>query len=345
MKSLVTIIVPIYNVGEYLSCCLNSIVSQNYAEFEVIGVDDCSTDCSAEIFNSYSLTDSRFRLVSHDANRGLPNSRNTGIYHAKGDYVYFLDSDDWISPHALEMLLGLFQKDSIDIAMGGLIKCEDATGRAYVPVNHAKYMSTCLKSATLFTESSLFYSVISCNKLIRKAYLDKMGFFFASIPRRFEDMLTYKWYLSGSKVSSVVDITYFYRERCPDSNSRSIMQSKGVDVLSDKLLAYADMVKFVVEKGYFNTDFDPLNSKNAMINLPKALIWVLPSLYRDYNCNSHDASYVASVRDATESCRKLFSLFPSGYLSKLPARVQKGYDAIMMNDIDRAIIKMCNIFS
>ncbi|MHC1733545.1 MAG: glycosyltransferase family 2 protein [Bacteroidales bacterium] len=345
MKSLVTIVVPIYNVGEYLSCCLNSILSQNYAEFEVIGVDDCSTDCSAEIFNSYSMIDSRFRLVSHDANRGLPSSRNTGIEHAKGDYVYFLDSDDWISPHSLEMLLRLFRKDSIDIAMGGLIKCEDASGKAYVPANHAKYMSTCLKSATLFTQSSLFFSVISCNKLIRKSYLDQMGFFFAPIPRRFEDMLTYKWYLSGAKVSSVIDITYFYRERCPDSNSKSIMQSKGVDVLSDKLLAYADIVEFVIKKGYFNTDFDPVNSKKAMINLPRTLTRILPSLYHDYNQNINDARYVKSVNDATSSCKKLFSLFPANYISKLPVGVRKGYDAIMMHDIERAIIEMCNIFS
>lgn len=343
MKSLVSIIIPIYNVEQYLSFCLDSVLSQNFEEFEVIGVDDCSTDGSPEIFNSYSIADSRFRLVSHDVNCGLPSSRNTGLEHARGDYVYFLDSDDWMSPHALKMLLGLFHDDSIEIAMGGLIKCEDATGRSYVPSNHARYMSRCLKSATLFTDSSLFYSVISCNKLIRKAYLDEKGFVFASVPRRFEDMLTYKWYLSGARVSSVVDITYFYRERCPDSNSKSIMQSQGIDVLSDKLLAYADILKFVIEAGYFLTDFDPLNSKNAMMNLPKALTWILPSLYKGYRDNLDSEAYVKSVKEATSSCKVLFSLFPMEYIFKLPVNMQKSYEAIMMNDLNRAITKMCDI--
>lgn len=93
---LISIIIPIYNVEAYLRECLNSVMAQTYGEWECIMVDDASTDGSHAIAEEYCSKDSRFRLLSHPENRGLSEARNTGIDVAKGRYLTFVDSDDYI---------------------------------------------------------------------------------------------------------------------------------------------------------------------------------------------------------------------------------------------------------
>lgn len=103
-KPLVSVIVPVYNVEDYVRECVDSILNQSYADLEVILVDDGSTDSSGAICDEYKNRDSRVTVL-HKENGGLSDARNHGLAHAHGDWVSFIDSDDWVSPIFIEALL------------------------------------------------------------------------------------------------------------------------------------------------------------------------------------------------------------------------------------------------
>lgn len=98
-----SIVIPVYNVEPYLHECLNSVLSQTFSDWEAVCVDDGSTDNSLVVLETYASKDSRFRVVTQP-NGGLSSARNTGTKAAQGDYVFFLDSDDWLEPNALQVL-------------------------------------------------------------------------------------------------------------------------------------------------------------------------------------------------------------------------------------------------
>ena len=101
---MISIIIPVYNVEKYLRVCLDSVINQSYSDFEVILVDDGSTDSSPSICDEYCSNDSRFQVI-HQENMGLASARNTGIRAAKGEYLYFIDSDDCIHPDLLKIMV------------------------------------------------------------------------------------------------------------------------------------------------------------------------------------------------------------------------------------------------
>ena len=98
-----TVVIPVYNVEAYLRQCLDSVAHQTFPDWEAICVNDGSTDGSATILEDYASKDGRFKIVAQP-NRGLSAARNTGMDAAKGEYILFLDSDDWLEPNALEVL-------------------------------------------------------------------------------------------------------------------------------------------------------------------------------------------------------------------------------------------------
>lgn len=95
---IISIIVPVYNVSKYLRRCLLSIQAQTFTQFEAILIDDCSTDNSGEICDEFAKIDSRFRVIHKPVNEKLSAARNTGLKVARGKYIAYLDSDDYIHP-------------------------------------------------------------------------------------------------------------------------------------------------------------------------------------------------------------------------------------------------------
>ena len=119
----ISIIVPVYNVERYICECFESIAAQTYeGELECIFVDDCGQDDSIALLEQLIASYSgpiQFSILHHEHNRGLSAARNTGIEHATGDYVYFLDSDDCITPDCIEKLSALAKKyKGIDVVQG-----------------------------------------------------------------------------------------------------------------------------------------------------------------------------------------------------------------------------------
>ncbi|MBO5038380.1 MAG: glycosyltransferase [Alphaproteobacteria bacterium] len=106
---LVSIIIPVYNVEKFLSFCLDSVMAQTFTDFEVLCIDDGSTDGSAKILEKYAKKDKRFKII-HQENSGVSKARNTGLREALGQYIYFLDSDDTIAPKLLETALYFMQQ-------------------------------------------------------------------------------------------------------------------------------------------------------------------------------------------------------------------------------------------
>lgn len=114
---LISIIVPIYNVENYLRQCLDSIQNQTYQNFECLLINDGSPDNSADICREYVSKDSRFRYFEKE-NGGVSLARNLGIELSEGDYITFIDSDDWLENDALDQLYGALKKENADISIG-----------------------------------------------------------------------------------------------------------------------------------------------------------------------------------------------------------------------------------
>lgn len=118
---LISIVVPVYNVEEYLNKCLNSIVNQTYHNIEIILIDDGSKDNCGEICDEYASKDSRI-VVVHKINEGIASARNMGIEIASGDYITFVDSDDWVDENICELLLESIKKYDVQAAMCSYVR-------------------------------------------------------------------------------------------------------------------------------------------------------------------------------------------------------------------------------
>lgn len=114
----VSVIIPVYNVEKYLPKCVDSVIGQTYADLEIICVNDGSPDNSADILEGYAQKDSRIKIINQ-TNQGLSGARNTGISHATGEYIVFVDSDDWLDTQAIEEAVSVMQKNSCDAVMWG----------------------------------------------------------------------------------------------------------------------------------------------------------------------------------------------------------------------------------
>lgn len=111
-NELVSVVVPVYNAEKYLSRCLDSLLAQTYTNFELICVNDGSTDHSGKILDAYVIQDSRIRVM-HIPNGGVSNARNTALNVAKGKYVLFVDADDWVEPEHIALLLPIGDEDLV----------------------------------------------------------------------------------------------------------------------------------------------------------------------------------------------------------------------------------------
>lgn len=120
-----SVIIPVFNAEKYIAVCLDSVLGQTYRDFEVVIVDDGSTDCSGAICDRYAKKDGRVKVL-HKKNEGLISARQTGIMAAKGEYVAFVDADDWIDAEFLETGIRQMECEAADIVITGCIREEGA---------------------------------------------------------------------------------------------------------------------------------------------------------------------------------------------------------------------------
>ena len=217
MSAKISVVLPVYNVANYLRKCLDSLVNQTFKDFEVICVNDGSTDLSLSILEGYSLTDSRFKIISQD-NQGLSGARNTGMKEVSGDYILFVDSDDWLEENALELLFEHVSGFNSDITMFKFkYYNEDSSEFSEGPFTNLEVIDT-----SFYTGNFNYMDVLDIlfkishapfNKLYKTSFLKDLDAQFLN-GSYYEDLeFFYKVFLKAKKVSVLPEYLYFYRIR------------------------------------------------------------------------------------------------------------------------------------
>ncbi len=216
----VSVIIPVYNTEPYLADCLSSVLGQSFSDFEVIAVDDGSTDDSSSILRDFASKDSRIRIVSQE-NRGLSEARNAGIDIAQGEWLTFVDSDDKLAPDFLQVLLDAIITTGADIACSGkrffwdgFFGPQSRTETTEEPVNEGSRIPVALSPTKALT-NALFQSdkpdYSAWNKLYAAKFW-KQRRFPAGI--YFEDVATIpQVFLEASRIAFVSEPLYLYRRR------------------------------------------------------------------------------------------------------------------------------------
>lgn len=232
----ISVIVPVYNVKSYLSACLDSILNQDFSSYEVVIIDDGSTDGSGELAEQYASQHSDKIRVLHQENQGLGGARNTGIKNAKGEYVAFVDSDDTIDTHMLSILWGEIQQTGAEIAVCGLSCVTDEKIEICKIIdNQPKHVLVSFRD----NKDILFCSPTACNKLYQKALFVKNELWF---PSRvwYEDIRTIpKLYTVARGMVFTDQCLYYYLQR-----QGSIMQNSNLERNREIMDAFDDILSF-----------------------------------------------------------------------------------------------------
>lgn len=208
MKPLVSIIIPIYKVECYLHRCVDSIINQTYTNLEIILVDDGSPDSCPQICDEYASKDNRI-VVIHKKNGGLSDARNTGLNICRGDYISFVDSDDWINEQYIEILLKTAITENADISIGENIKTNGNLSFKEKR-NYTKSFSSEEALLYLFKKNHTAFT-ISCGKIYKKSLFDNIRF---PIGKFHEDeFTTYILYYNAKKIIYTSEILYYYYQR------------------------------------------------------------------------------------------------------------------------------------
>lgn len=244
----VTIVVPLYQVEEYIEACLRSVASQTYkGPIECIIVDDCGTDNSCPIVEKF-ISEQKgkidFILIHHEHNRGLSAARNTGMDYATGEYIYFLDSDDEITPDCIDKLVKPLESYRYDFVTADFSLVGGRSVTTYLKAR-GEYKSG-IKEAYYCKE----WNVTAWNKLCNRDFLQQNNLRFKEGIIH-EDIL-WSFYLANFTKSmfALEDKTYIYNTR-----ESSIMGTMKISESKDsKILIYSDINSFLAKRGLDNKD-------------------------------------------------------------------------------------------
>ena len=237
-----SVIVPVYNVEAYLEKCVQSILRQTEQNFELLLVDDGSTDSSGQLCEELAKKDSRIRVI-HQENQGLGGARNTGIREAKGDWLLLVDSDDWIEPQILEKALEAGLREEADMVVFPFRSVDEegrelAVFRENIPVGRAFALKE--------RKDILLTAPVAWNKLYRTAFFRETGL---AYPSRvwYEDIRTTpKLMALARRMVFLGDIGYNYLQR-----QGSIMNSGKVARNVEIIQAFDDILPWFREQGLF----------------------------------------------------------------------------------------------
>ena len=244
MKPLVSIIIPVYQVEKYLDRCISSVLAQSHQELEVILVDDGSADRCPEMCDQWKARDSRV-VVIHQENGGLSKARNVGLKIAKGEIIGFVDSDDWIEPNMVELLLAALLETGADIAVGGIKTftddSEDVVYTQPKPFVRKLYIAEeALRRLLLFVKGFICSGV--WNKLYRRSILLNNTF---PEGKLHEDVLWTARAIGNAKtIVSINQICYHYLLRS-DSLSHDTRQK--VKLIYDELEMNEQRLEYIHE--------------------------------------------------------------------------------------------------
>lgn len=242
----VSVIIPVYNVEEYVTQCLESVAKQTLKNIEIICVDDRGGDDSMALVERFSRQEPRLRIVRHDFNKGLGAARNTGLAGARGEYVSFIDSDDWIAPTFLERMYSVAVQSRINSVACKLRAFYDDNR----PVRNDEKAEAGGKSLVLSSHAN-HISPSVCTKIFRRSSIQRNGFLFPE-GVYFEDAeFSFKFYSIFPEQYSIPDALYMYRQR-GDSIFGGLRGEQGVARRClDMCVVAGNCYRFLVERGKF----------------------------------------------------------------------------------------------
>ena len=233
-QPLLSVIIPVYGVEQYIAECLDSVIAQTYKNLEIIVINDGTKDKSAEIAKEYAQKDSRIKVYDFE-NGGLSVARNRGVSLAKGDYIAFLDSDDWIAHNMYEVLLEQILSNNVDMVKCGF--CETDGKKSDVVTfreNHVEEGFSSYFNGVLY--------IIVVNALYKKELAKKVAY---PINVVHEDNYASGMYIHyANKVAVVKDVFYYYR-----INYSGISKS-GVKRPLDKCIAISKLISDLEKEGF-----------------------------------------------------------------------------------------------
>lgn len=244
-RTLVSVILPIYNMAKYIRPCLNSLVAQNISELEIICVDDGSTDETISILNEYVAAHNNIRLYTQ-VNSGAGAARNLGLSHARGEFVYFCDPDDYVDSSALKKMRDLMISESADVCLCRFYRFDNATARL---VSESSFGPLCQqliaagrRSAFPDHLSNELFSTggyVPWNKLFRRSFIESHKIRFQEL-RRTNDMFFVTIALANARRIAFVDEPLYYNRRgCESTVTKDSLCgsfAEALTVVKDRLL-------------------------------------------------------------------------------------------------------------
>lgn len=292
----VSVIIPVYNVEQYLEECLDSVMQQTYQDIEIICIDDCSTDHSIDILHKYEQRDKRIAVLQNRVNSGLAFTRNVGIDNATGEYILFVDSDDYIADNLLESVL--------EKAVGNDIVCYDyrKQDEIYNGRDGHKYSV----ADGLFDKTDYFINAVMSNSIIYSAWSKVYSSAFLRHNMiRFNDGIFYEDILfcfqclmKAERVYSINQKLYYYRIR-----NDSIMTKK----ISQKNIEDYFWNVYQLTRYYIESDCNEVLG-NAIERYIQGVCRDFIKAYRKYMKNNTDYLSTQYIKD--NICAKLYRIFP-----------------------------------
>lgn len=234
MNEKISLIIPVYNVEKYLKKCIDSAINQTYQNIEIILINDGSTDNSGKICEEYSRRYQNIIYVNKK-NGGLSSARNAGIHVSKGDYLFFLDSDDYITEDCIESLYFALLKENTDISIGNYQEVY-LNDEIDLKRKNREYIFLDNEQAFIEMLSHNTFNMSACNKLFKKYLFKEIEF---PLGKKCEDYyIMYKLILNSKKISLIESPTYFYLQR-----TNSITKNSNVNI--DFLIASYEQMKYV----------------------------------------------------------------------------------------------------
>lgn len=246
-EALVSVIVPIYMVQDYLGKCVKSIVNQTYNNLEIILVDDGSKDDCGKMCDDYADQDERIKVI-HKKNGGLSDARNAGIDLARGEYFVFIDSDDYIHPQMIEFLMKPIAEGQADMSVCEYANVREDEETSISAIENADTViidSPDDKGHYFLSESSYVVFTVAWNKLYPRKYFDKVRYPKGKIHE--DEFTTYKLLEKADKVAFISTPMYYYVQR-----GDSIM-GEGFNIKSlDRLEALDERIHYYAKQGNYN---------------------------------------------------------------------------------------------
>lgn len=203
---LLTIAVAVYNTEKYLKDCMDSVVNQTYQNLEIICVNDCSTDNSLEILEEYAIKDKRIKIINNEKNLGLGVTRNVGMDAAHGEYILFIDSDDWLDLTACEKLISKAKENNSDVVFYSIYVISGDKKRVRKQFCDVSYPLSLEDRKTL-----LRYGAETWSRLLKLEFMKKKRIGFPTFHFMEDQKPHWMMCLLAEKVAFVSECLYYYR--------------------------------------------------------------------------------------------------------------------------------------